>query len=225
MRNKGVHEKQRGQEPFYTTTGKESNPMNNLLMDKNGVRSHFRAPSALARTHFKKRGLTPLSRGGFTLMELVVGMTAGVIVFALAINTVEQTMKVSRDASAQSEHRLAVARFGQHLRSDAHSASAIESANQDSLVRLTLTGESLPKIVYTFDGSTITRESPSTTSTNVLRETYRLASNCKVRIDQADSERVSVSVLRQIPDGEMLDSRIAARAARWLPLQPFKKGE
>lgn len=161
----------------------------------------------------------------FSLIELIVGMTAGAVVFALAISTIERTMQLSRDSSERAEHQLAVDHFGQLLRSDAHAANEFRLITQDSEVQLTLKGNSSPEIAYRFVDSTITRVTTSADSSKVHRENFRLASNCKVRVDKVDAQRIELAIVRQTPEGELLDSRIAARLARLVSLQSIKKGE
>ncbi len=166
-------------------------------------------------------------RLGFSLIELIVTMTAGAIVFGLSVSAVDRTMKLSQDASARAEHQLALARLGRQLRSDVHAADDFHSITENSTIRLEMKSEQSTTVTYKFNGSTVTRESTQKGTTAVSRETYRLAGTSRVRLDAdpAAANRLELAIVRQTPEGDVLESRIVARAARLIPLQTLKKGQ
>lgn len=164
-------------------------------------------------------------RRAFSLVELVIGMTCGAIVFALAIRTVEQTMKLSNDSSARSQHQMTLARLQNHLRNDVHDASAAQLSKDDASPQLTLQYGAARSIRYNVEGSTVTRISSDDEANVIERETYRLAKECRVRFEASEKMRVKMSVTRQTLAGEMLESRLAARVNRLASLQNTQKGE
>lgn len=176
------------------------------------------------RIHFGDRAP---SQPGFSLVELIVTMTAGAIVFGLSISAVERTMKLSKDASARAEHQLTVARLGRQLRSDVHAANGFHSITENSTIRLEMVSDQSPTVTYKITGSTVTRESTQKGSTIVSRETFRLADTCRVRMDvnPAEASRLDMAFVRLTPEGEMLEGHIVARPARLFPLQTLKKGQ
>lgn len=167
------------------------------------------------------------SQPGFSLVELIVTMTAGAVVFALSINAVERTMKLSKDASARAEHQLTVARLGRQLRSDVHAANGFHSITENSTIRLEMVSDQSPTVTYKFTGSTVTRESTQKGATVISRETFRLADTYRVRLDvnPAEANRLDMAFVRLTPEGEKLEGHIVARPARLFPLQTLKKGQ
>ena len=161
---------------------------------------------------------------GFSLVELVVSMTGGAAIFCLAIGTVQQTLRLSKEGSARAEHQLAVARLGQQFRSDVHRLSEFRLVN-DASPEVTIKSENEAPVIYKVAGASVTREVIKTASSAVAREIYRLDSRCSVRFESADDQHMSLVIVRNSPDGEMLENRIVARTGRLFALQTVKKGQ
>ncbi len=154
-------------------------------------------------------------RHAFTLAELIVAMTTSAVLFMLAIGVVERVMKLSTDAGARAEHQASLARLGSQLRNDVHAAKEVDVTTDDSGLRLTLKDSQNQTILYTVSGAVVTRESDAEGSAAKVRETYRLAKASRVRIETEEGQKVITTIARVTPEGEVLESRVAARVGRW----------
>jgi prepilin-type N-terminal cleavage/methylation domain-containing protein len=96
-------------------------------------------------------------RPAFTLVELLISMSIGATLMALAIGVVHRTMNLQSAARAQEAGHRAAAQLSRQFRRDIHRSASV--ALNDGGVTLSVeTPSGVLPTTYSFDGGTLIRE-------------------------------------------------------------------
>ncbi|MFK8113267.1 MAG: type II secretion system protein J [Rubripirellula sp.] len=136
------------------------------------------------------------SRSAFTLVELLVTMTAGSAMMILAIGMVHQAMSINSMSRQQADQARARSRLGTDFRQDVHLAknSIVESDQRVTLVRVDET-----RVTYIADGNQVTREQVLSED-QTRREGYSFSDESTVMFKSLGSpNRTVLTILRTIP--------------------------
>ena len=151
-----------------------------------------------------------IQRRGFSLIEMLLTMTVGSALMALAMTLLQQAMTLSSQTRRQCDSDRATHRLCEQFRRDAHTASAVTTNTSDETV-FTVDSDS---VIYRVLDGTVTR----TKSTHQEKERYDLGAAASVTIEMLDQpERISLTVRRQ-PTlkhvGPRIDRQIAVTVGR-----------
>jgi prepilin-type N-terminal cleavage/methylation domain-containing protein len=157
------------------------------------------------------------SRHGFTLVELLVTMTAGSMLLLLAIEVLHRSMTSASHLEDIGRSQSSWARLGNQLRHDVHGASRAELVGASALQ---LHYKSGAQIEYLIDGTQVRRVATDESTDKQANERYRFNSQQIVSFQQWDEPpRVEVKLDRQVPEGLRLDGRVVAFVGRMLALE------
>lgn len=136
-------------------------------------------------------------RGGFTLTELLITMTAGGTLAILAVGMVHQTMHLTSATRREADEHRSVSRLANQFRQDVRMADQvlIESA---SSMRLTIPQHGEVTYVAETAACVRTHTEASTTAVagdRVSRETYRLQPDGQVSFEMLEPPRRAALVV------------------------------
>ena len=132
-------------------------------------------------------GFAMNGRRGFTLLELLLVITAGGMLSLVAIGLVHRTMRLNSLSREQIDLQAKTARFTRQLRRDVHRSESARLSN-DGLQTLTLATN--PPAIYTFSPTAVLRRK-SLADGREHRETYRFGDDTTYLLS-IDSGRVDV---------------------------------
>ena len=178
----------------------------------------------LMSTSMPKSKQQRIDRPGMSLVELIVSMTGGAVVFCLAVGTLEQTMKLSKDGAARTEHQATLARLSQQFRNDVHASSEFQLTDQ-AIPELVLRRSQSPTVHYKVAGAIVTREELREGSNRAAREEYRLAESSSVSLAVDPDNRLELKIMRRTADGDIPEGHVVARLNRLTSLQQLEKEE
>lgn len=133
-------------------------------------------------------------RHAFTLVELIIALSASSVLMVLAIGLVHRSMSASSLAKGRADDQQTLVRLSNQFRKDVHASSAAELSDSNQLRLQRPQGHSID---YAIDGSRCQREE-SLENGRRHRETYRLNQDSQLAFSQlSDPERVTLVVTRQ----------------------------
>ncbi len=147
------------------------------------------------------------SKTGHTLIELVVSMTAGGTLMALAMGLVHQSMTWSSIGNSRAAHDRECQRMVDQFRSDVHRSDQV--VNGESKFQL-LRGDEL-SVIYKTEANKITRTEADEDDT-VRRESYTLADSYTASFDYSESKNEASLSIRFDTDSYGYESRIDRHA-------------
>jgi type II secretory pathway pseudopilin PulG len=126
-----------------------------------------------------------IKRSGFTLIEVLVFISVGSIIFFLAIQLIHLSMLISRTANEQREHDAVLSRLARNFRRDMHHATAIELVSATQLLTDTGRGQS---VIWELDDQRVRRSSQLGQQPSI--EDYRLGDHYQVKIEHEPANKL-----------------------------------
>lgn len=149
-------------------------------------------------------------RFGFTLIEMLVVMTAGMTVLMLAIGMIQKSMHLAAVNRTKMDQSTVTDRFLREFRRDAHQAVSFELDQE--LMFLLPTGS---QVRYTIDANTVTRILIVESKT-AAKEVFDIGDDRQATFASAEPERISLRI-ETIKPATRLDRHVTAVVGRWLP--------
>jgi len=87
------------------------------------------------------------SRGGFSLIEVLLAVTSGSVIMVLAVNLVQRGMVYQADTQTRVERSASFNRFVEQFRHDVHRATRVETTD-DGMILFTEPGTSVTYSTY-----------------------------------------------------------------------------
>ena len=133
-------------------------------------------------------------RQAFTLVELMIMLSASSVLMALAVGLVHRSMSASSLAKARANHQRALVRLADQFRNDIHQGDAVDQLNAD---RLTLRLANGRLVDYVVENRHCRRQESLGDDRRSL-ETFELLSGARVAFEQDDKPaRVTLTVTRE----------------------------
>lgn len=179
-------------------------------------------------------------RCAFTLIEMVLTLTASSTLMVLAVSLISQSMSIARTAEERVDQVRTTTRLARQFREDVHAAISIEDSADDLLV-FRSTDQS--RVTYRIASHQIVRESQpverdqsissyassqssSSRSTDNNRrqfERYELADNTSAAFEMLSGpERIELTLMRGQPETSAvrrMDLRLVALVGKWRRLE------
>lgn len=127
----------------------------------------------------------------FTLVELLVTLSAGSAMMVMAISTVHQAMQFSTLCRDRADAGRSMARLAEQLRYDVHRA---EKATVDSEQSVTIRLPDGSTVTYKINGNRVTREQPLA-SGETWREVYRFSEKQRGKFSAMDDPKRVMAVI------------------------------
>ncbi len=150
-------------------------------------------------------------RNAFSLIELMVVMTVGFALLFIGVELVNQAMRLQKSSDADLAQMRSINRLAVQLRSDAHRATDVKDATNESFT-LSSTNPS-HTVKYQFSGTAMKRMELQN-ETQVAQETFRFAPGTRIELAvKQDPLQVHITLYRPtLPpvSRALIDREIAA---------------
>ena len=135
-----------------------------------------------------------ITRRAFTLVELVVVMSAGSVVMMLAIGSVHQAMALSAESRQRADHQRVAVRLASEFRQDVH--RAVNASESLQRVLLTMSDQSIVK--YESKGNRVVR-SVTRAEVTTYQDIFELRESCQSSLETIENpERVVLVVSNEL---------------------------
>jgi len=143
-------------------------------------------------------------RRGFSIVEMLVAITVGAIVFGMIISVIHVMMSGQRQGEVRARQQLSISRLNRRFREDIARSDAVEIDKTGDSVRGLLLKQGETSVRWSATGSGIMRESASSASSST-RDLLWLGTGVRTVWEWKPEEHLAVVTLR-LPRGFVPDS-------------------